>query len=169
MAYLSGGNALTLVVGLIGILAGVIAYRKGARASHRQNAELRLQLDKMGAQSDQMYQMVKGFVSTGGSELRHAILHESRPPQSPVELLVLSSLGALLNERGDVSLSRLYTEVGKALGASKSDEITEVLQRLRKEGAIEWEGPDDLNHVQTVRVLPRRSANSTDSDREAAR
>lgn len=76
---------------------------------------------------------------------------------SALELLVRASLGTLLNERGEVQLSRLFQEVGEALGAPQYKETEQILRQLRAAGAIDWDGPDDLSGVQAVRVLaPKR-------------
>ena len=62
-------------------------------------------------------------------------------PSEAIDLLVRASLGALLDERGEVDVMRLLDEVCTALGAPDPAVAISALCRLRADGAIDWEGP----------------------------
>jgi hypothetical protein len=71
-----------------------------------------------------------------------------------LELLVRASLGMLLNERGEVSVERVLSEVGMSLRRPSRDAIVATLQSLRARCLVDWSGPDDLTGVEVVRVAP---------------
>jgi hypothetical protein len=172
---------------VVSVLSSVIAYRRGTQTAAKQQAKLLQTADEQQAELLQATDAQKAeiirvleqrivILSEWGrgvaSRTATASVPTSGPAQrlpgaagdadagvspSALELLVRASLGTLLNERGEVQLSRLFQEVGEALGAPQYKETEQILRQLRAAGAIDWDGPDDLSGVQAVRVLaPKR-------------
>jgi len=162
------GDALTIMVGAAGIVASALgswaSFRRGERSAREQKKAFK-----------ELSETFKEYVAADIERARVAPVRSgsrsrsqtSAPPDqasspsapSPVERLVRASLGALVDERGDVQLPRLFGQVGSAMRSPHVSEICQTLQHLREAGSIDWEGPDDLNGVSIVRVLtPHRDS-----------
>jgi hypothetical protein len=162
------GDALNLLLAAAGIISSavlsVVFYRLGTRAADAQKAELLEELDGLRKMLANVVQRVAGRDAapvrapgaTGPPTTGGGVALEGKDPDSAVELLVLASLGALLNERGEVSLPRLLREVGEALRRPSYQQVVAVLRRLRDEGSVDWDGATDLAGVEVVRVRPPR-------------
>lgn len=84
---------------------------------------------------------------------------ERSEPNAAIEELVRASLGALVNERGEVDMSRLMQEVSLAAGSQGMSAAFEALRRLRSRGVVDWDGSDEsLPQVGTLHVQPLRRA-----------
>jgi hypothetical protein len=70
-----------------------------------------------------------------------------------VDVFVRASLGALLNEHGEVSLPRLLQEVTHALPGTTSSSIVSALEELRGTGRVSWSG-DDVRKAEVIKVHP---------------
>jgi len=79
---------------------------------------------------------------------------KSASSASTVDVFVRASLGALLNEHGEVSVSRLLREVAHALPDATPSSIVASLEELRRSGRVSWSG-DDVRKAEVVRVLPQ--------------
>lgn len=154
------GDVLTVTVGAAGVVASIIcsslAFRRGAQQADSQKAELLLEI-----------QEVRGVLSSfarGVARLRTPLPIPGRavgdrhipqvadPDDDAVDLLVRASLGALLDERGEVRVQRLLDEVSSALGTPDHEVTVAALGRLRDVGSIDWDGDDDLMGVQVICV-----------------
>lgn len=76
---------------------------------------------------------------------------KSAAPASTVDVLVWASLGALVNEHGDVSVPRLLREVARALPDASPSSVLSSLEDLRKAGKVSWSG-DDVKKASVVVV-----------------
>jgi type II secretory pathway pseudopilin PulG len=152
-------DMFNVVLALVGIVAStvlsIIFYRRGLRASDAQMNELLEQLRGMLAQRAEEVGTPPREADSGAAPVPRPSA-TAKAPDAAVELLVLASLGALLNERGEVNLSRLFRDVGQALGTPKYREVAAALKKLRDEGSVAWDGPDDLTGVEQVRVVAPR-------------
>jgi len=70
------------------------------------------------------------------------------------DVLVRASLGALLNEHGEVSVPRLLRAVTQGLPDATPSSISSSLEELRKAGKVSWSG-DDVIKAGVVRVNPQ--------------
>lgn len=157
-------NSLTVIVGVLGIaVSAVLSYVffwLGGRKSSAQNSELRSlisilverriadqsrpSLDHAQSETtDQSHQLV---VSRGSSD---ALLSDVA-----LEELLRASLAALVDERGEVQMTRLLREVSAAVGSHHISDALNLLRRLRDQAVVSWEGSDDdLTKVSTVHVM----------------
>jgi hypothetical protein len=72
---------------------------------------------------------------------------------SNADVFVRASLGALLNEHGEVSVPRLMQEVTHALPGMSSSSIVSSLEALRRSGRVSWSG-DDPRKADVIKVHP---------------
>jgi hypothetical protein len=72
---------------------------------------------------------------------------------SNIDVLVRASLGALLNEHGEVSVPRFLREVTHVLPDASLSSVFSSLEELRKSGRISWSG-DDFRKAEVIRVHP---------------
>jgi hypothetical protein len=170
------GNLLTVLVGVAGLAAAIQCFRLGARQADRQHTELLAETARhksdlgqqnveLGREVREVRSILAAFLREGGTQSRghmHSVSLDRISPVprnqdasgSAVDLLVRASLGALLNERGEVHLQRLLDEVCATLGAASLADTIFVLQRLRSEGVVDWDGAADLSDAQVIRVRP---------------
>jgi len=73
---------------------------------------------------------------------------------STIDVLVRASLGALLNEHGEVSVPRLLQEVARALPDASLSSVLSSLEELRKAGRVSWSG-DDVRKAEVIKVHPQ--------------
>lgn len=171
-------DGLTIVVGIGGVLASVLcsalAFRWGARQADRQRSylvqETNRQKDELAVKIQEVRNAFSTFVRGVEDGRRTIETPSSRPSlgsarvgpafdgavmdMATTELLVRANLGALLDERGEVRLQRLFDEVASALGSPSQAATVLALQRLRDEGLVEWDGSADLSEADFVRVRP---------------
>lgn len=175
-------TALTIVVGVVGVLASIVvsvlAYQLGSRQARRQHAELVKETAdsraEMVAATDRQasalmrtiedtFGSVEEFVAileAGASETlaspRGARLVQERPraraDRLTTELLIRSSLGRLVNERGELHMQRLLDEVAATLRKPSHQAVVAALQHMRDQGAVSWEGPSNLAGVEVISV-----------------
>jgi hypothetical protein len=142
---------------LFGGRAAARQHRESLRASHAENETL------VGELRD-LRNTFSSFVERTQGRLRANAAPVGRPSQitgdsdrsvandPAIAELVIAWLGALVNERGEVDMTRLLAEVSRALGSAHLKDVIDELRRLHSTGALEWDGPDDVATVQTVRV-----------------
>lgn len=159
-------DLLTIAVGVAGVLASVLcsaaAFRWGAQQADRQKTELLLRIHELQSMLSGLVRGIEsGATATGGptvpwpsSSYRGSHISSEAECSPATELLVRASLGALLDERGEVRLQRLLDEVASALGSPSQAGTIFALQRLRETGVVDWDGAADLSDVQVVRVRP---------------
>jgi hypothetical protein len=165
------GNLLTVAVGVAGVLASVFcsvaAFRWGAEQADRQKAEVLNETKRQNAELlAELATLLRSLESDVTTTERHTAwlpsrvrrgagpVSSERQRSATTELLVRASLGALLDERGEVRLERLFGEVATALGAPSQARTIVALQRLRESGLVDWDGAPDLSDVSVVRVPP---------------
>ncbi len=73
---------------------------------------------------------------------------------SAVDVFVRASLGALLNEHGEVSVPRLLQEVARALPDASLSSVLSSLEELRRSGRVSWSG-DDVRRARVIKVHPQ--------------
>lgn len=160
------GNTATVVAGLAGILVSIICsyvfYWLGGRDSHRQNSELMQEVAELRTLLSSFVQGIAdrlpaahALIKTAGGDKGVDPSVANLPKEATdiaMEELIRASLGALLNERGEVDMTRLLREVGGAVGPRHMAEAVAVLRRLRDQGVVSWGDAEDLSQVRTVRV-----------------
>lgn len=174
------GNLLTVLVGVVGVVASVIcsadAYRRGKRNSMRENEELLHELaahregsreekeqllDEISAQRQILSEVVARFAEVNGDNSELESRNEIDPARdAAVGVLVRAVLGTLLNARGEVEFPRLLHEVSQAVGRPSFTDIATELIELRAEGVIDWRpagSPVDQAQVIHVYAAPHRT------------
>lgn len=72
---------------------------------------------------------------------------------SGTDVFVRATLGSLLDEHGEVSVSRLLRNVTHALPDAGLPSILSSLEELRKAGRVSWSG-DDVRKAGVIKVHP---------------
>jgi len=164
---------------LVSILCSAAAFKWGAQQTDRQKAELVAVTNRQKAALSLELHEVRSMLSTFAHSVESGLATSngpvarrlSRPDRrgegvrgegldtgtqySPTtELLVRASLGALVDERGEVRLQRLLDEVATALGVPSQAATISAIQHLRDDGLVDWDGAADLSNVQSIRVQP---------------
>jgi hypothetical protein len=165
-------NTATVIAGIAGILGSVacsyIFYWLGGRSSRRQNADLVGQIEGLRRLLANFVQGISERPSKNDvrriAELTHgdataaATITKSLDTltsAAAVEELVRASLGALVNEKGEVDMSRVLREASHAVGPRRMPEVVRVLSRLRAQGVVSWDGGEpDPSQEQVIRVRP---------------
>ena len=80
---------------------------------------------------------------------------KSATSASTLDVLVRASLGALLNEHGEVSVPQLLRTVARARPDASPSSISSSLEELRTAGKVSWSG-DDVMKAGMIRVNPQR-------------
>jgi hypothetical protein len=140
---------LTVVLTLAGIAAGAVVSWWFARRSSRElqrsfAAQQRLLVELKTLQSSQLPDTAAGDVVT---PLRSA------EQTAATDMLVRASLGALLDEHGEVSVPRLLQELARDLPDAAQPSVLSSLEELRKSGRVSWEG-DDVRKAKIIKVRP---------------
>jgi hypothetical protein len=173
--YAEGGtrtvssNTLTVVSTIAGIILGFLTSWWFTRSSKRSaEAERGILLNEISALRSLLASVAesvtKPIVSNVGAdqtqqssrvpnEVAEVVVASPRPDESvsPVDLVVRASLGALLNEHGEVSLARLLREVAHSLPDVSPSAVISSLEDLRKTGRVSWSG-DDVRKAGIIRV-----------------
>ena len=150
------GNTLTVVLTLAGIAAGAVVSwwfaRRSSRELQRSNRDLQRSFDAQQSilaeikqmQSSQLPDTAAGDVVT---PLRSA------EQTAATDMLVRASLGALLDEHGEVSVPRLLQELARDLPAAAQPSVLSSLEELKKSGRVSWDG-DDVRKAGIIKVRP---------------
>jgi hypothetical protein len=150
------GNTLTVVLTLAGIAAGAVVSwwfaRRSSRELQRSNRDLQRSFDAQQSilaeikqmQSSQLPDTAAGDVVTP---------HRSAEQTAATDVLVRASLGALLNEHGEVSVPRLLQELARDLPAAAQPSVLSSLEELKKSGRVSWDG-DDVRKAGIIKVRP---------------
>ena len=160
------GNTLTVVSTAAGIVVGFLTSWWFSRSSKRQ-AEANMSA-LQGLFSDVAESMTSKPITTGvevDQALRSARLPDkvagdvatsfrSATSASTIDVLVRASLGALLNEHGEVSVPRLLQKVAPALPDASLSSVVSSLKELREDGRVSWSG-DDVMKAGVIRVHPQ--------------
>jgi hypothetical protein len=171
------GNTLTVVSTVAGIVVGFLTSwwftQSSKRASqeanvrlHNDNVSLRKEISAMknllsglaeSAAKATIPNVEQALQSAGLPDKTAAAVATSLSPAastSALDVLVRASLGTLLNERGEVSVSRLYQAVADALPDASESSILSSLEELRKAGKISWSG-NDIWKAGIIKVHPQ--------------
>ena len=170
-------NLLTLIVGIVGVLASYFFFWLGGRTTKGQNSELHNEIadlksaiSKSEAETAEVRSVNRHILERidDGSIVSRNVVRPRRPDDNlelqtssrnsllsdvAVEELIRASLGALINERGDVDVARLRREVAAAVGPSYIASAMDVLRRMRDQGVVSWDGDDDLSQVRTLHLM----------------
>lgn len=169
---LLSGNAAPLTLGVAGIVVSIacswIFYCLGGRIARRQNVTLLKEIndlrrlladyvhsmsERLGPADGEPGEQEASSTGSAADAMSHA------EPNAAVEELVRASLGALVNERGEVDMSRLMREVSLAIGPNGLSAAYDSLRLLRARGVVEWDASDEsLSDVRTIHVQPLRTA-----------
>jgi hypothetical protein len=152
------GEMLTIVLTVAGIGVGFatslffsVSAKREAQAKHdavlQQNSSLH---QKISILQNLLSSVVKSAVETDIG-VDQAPRSAQVSGKSSVDLLVRASLGALLNEYGEVSVQRLLREVGHARPGVSPSSVLSSLEDLRETGMVSWAG-DDLRKAGVVVV-----------------
>jgi hypothetical protein len=151
------GNTLTVVLTLAGIVFGGVISWWFARAGKRDLQ--RSFRDLQGSFAAQQSLLVELRQTLQSSRLPDTAAGNVVPPLRSAEptaatdALVRASLGALLNEHGEVSVPRLLQELARDLPAAAEPSVLSSLEELRKSGRVSWQG-DDVRKAGIIKVHP---------------
>jgi hypothetical protein len=167
------GDELTVVSAVAGIVVGFLTSWWFSWSSKRHaQAERAILVNKISTLQSILSGVAESIRTKPiitGVEVDHA-LHAARLPDevagdvvtslrsaasaSTTDVFVRASLGALLNERGEVSVPRLLQEVAHALPEASLSSVLSSLEELRKTGRVSWSG-DDVRRAGVIRVHPQ--------------
>jgi hypothetical protein len=82
-----------------------------------------------------------------------SVAESSATPGSSLDVLIRASIGTLLNEHGEVSITRLLREIAHRLPDASPAAISSSLEELRRAGKVSWLG-DDVMKAGVIRVHP---------------
>jgi hypothetical protein len=155
-------NTLTVIVGIAGIVASYLLYLVGARKARTENGRLHQEI------ADTRSVLASYVFARSNSSDKKAVTSPASSatdllPDTAIEELLRASLGALVNERGDVDVTRLMREVAAVVGPSHIADALATIRRMRDQGVVWWDGGgDDLSGVRTLHVRVVRSAGDED-------
>jgi hypothetical protein len=172
-------DALTVLVGVIGIATSYLFYRLGVRSSDALVGQLRDRETRSFEEFTRVFERLTKEAA-GRPQVEHATPRSqgsrtaqaqvSAPPETApdlsMDILVKASLGALQDARGNVSLRRLQREVAAVVHRPAMREVTAALRRLRAQGVVDWDGSDDdlgRTGVVAVNSLPATLSSSGDA------
>ena len=159
------GDMLSVVLAVAGIVVGYLTAWWFSRSSKRQAeanmsalqslfsdvAESMTSKPITGVELDQALQSTRLPDKVAGDATTSL---RSATSASTIDVLVRASLGALLDEHGEVSVPRLLQEVASALPDASLSSILSSLEELRKTGRVSWSG-DDVRKAEVIRVHPQ--------------
>jgi hypothetical protein len=165
-------GAAPVTLGIAGIVVSVVCawlfYWLGGRVGRRQNSALLKEISElrkllaeyvqsMSERLDTTSLLYEGHIEPSSESLEPADTIGRSEPNVAIEELVRASLGALVNEKGEVEMSRLMREVSLAMGSQDPSVAFEVLRRLRPKGVVDWGTSDELlPQASTLYVQPLR-------------
>jgi len=167
------GNTLTVASTVAGIVVGFLTSWWFSWSSKRHaQAERGILLNRIATLQgilSGVADSIKAKPIITGAEVDQA-LHPARLPDkvagdvatslrsaasaSTADVFVRASLGALLNEHGEVSVPRLLQEVAHALPEASLSSVLSSLEELRRSGRVSWSG-DDVSKARVIRVHPQ--------------
>ena len=165
------GNTLTIVSTVAGIAFGVVTSwwftRSSKRDSDAKQESLASRISTLQGVLSEVADSVakKPITPRNGSELQPVLVagHDANvvkaSPQpatsaSALDVVVRASLGALLDEHGDVSVPRLLRAVTQRLPDVSPSLISSSLERLRSAGKLSWPG-DDVMKAGVITIHPQ--------------
>lgn len=166
------GNTLTIVSTAAGIVVGFLTSwwftRSGRRDAQAEEARLLKEISTLQEKVSTQQGLLSGIAESAPrieQALQSARLSDqaasavatsrkSATSAPALDVLVRASLGALLNEHGEVSVPRLLRAVTRGLPDASSSSIASSLEELRKAGKVSWSG-DDVIKAGVVRVHPQ--------------
>ena len=166
------GNMLTIVGTVAGIVAGLLTSWLFTRSSRRdgqaEEARLLKEISTLQEKVSTQQGLLSGIAesaprieralqsarSSAQAASAVATSLKSAPSAPALDMLVRASLGALLNEHGEVSVPRLLRAVTRGLPDASPSSISSSLEELRKAGKVSWSG-DDVMKAGVVRVHPQ--------------
>lgn len=154
-------NLLTVMVGIAGILASYLLYLLGIRKAKAENDGLH---SDIAAAREALQNLVRVRSKDSGRGGAATVASSATEPlsEAAAEELLRASLGALVNERGDVDMTRLRREIAAVVGPSHLTDVLSGLERLRAQGIIWWDGTDDLTRVRLLHVRPAQRPDGAD-------
>jgi len=82
-----------------------------------------------------------------------AISLKSATSEAALDVIILASIGTLLNEHGEVSIPRLLRDLAHRVPGASPSAISATLEELRQAGTVSWRG-DDVMKAGVIRVHP---------------
>jgi hypothetical protein len=166
------GNTLTVVSAVVGIVVGFLTSWWFTRSAKRDAEAKRMSLVTeisalRGLLSGVAESVTKPLITHGDVEqalrsarspdtMADAIATSVRSAESTskLDVLVRTSLGALLNGQGEVSVPRLLQAVARALPDASLPSVLSSLEELRAAGRVSWSG-DDVRKAGIIKVHPQ--------------
>jgi hypothetical protein len=164
------GNTLTVVSTMAGIVVGFLTswWFSWSSKRHAQAERVILvnKITSLQAILSSVAESIKATPVIASAEVDQA-LHtlpgkvagdvatslRSAASASATDVFVRASLGALLNERGEVSVRRLLQEVAHSLPEASLSSVLSSLGELRESGRVSWSG-DDVRKAEVIKVHP---------------
>jgi hypothetical protein len=163
----TSANAITIISTVAGIAIGFLTAwwfaRSSKRASDAEQARLLKEISTLRSLLASIAESVPNSVIPDVERTLESIRLPDRVAEavltslksngstSALDLLVRASIGALLNERGEVSIPRLFQAVAHRFPDAGPSAISSSLDDLRKAGKVSWLG-DDVMKAEVIRV-----------------
>jgi hypothetical protein len=160
------GNTLTVVSTVAGIVVGFMTSwwftRSGKRDAQKKQLGLLNEISALKSLLSSVAESVTESITSNVEALQSAQLPDRKPttvttspsPTSTLDVLVRASLGALLDEHGEVSFPRLFKAVSQDLPGASLSSVLSSLEELRKSGKVSWPG-DDVRKAGVIKVHPQ--------------
>jgi hypothetical protein len=170
------GNTLTIVAAVAGIVVGILttwwftwsSKRDGDAKQASLLGEISTLKEEISAKeemtstlqrdlsdvADSVAKLVTPHVEKGLQPAQypgHGAHVETSTSPSALDVVIRASLGALLDEHGDVSVPRLLRTVTQRLPDASPSLIASALQALRQAGRLSWQG-DDVMKAGVIRI-----------------
>ncbi len=164
------GNTLTVISAMAGIVVGFLTSWwfswSGKRHAQAERAILVSKITSLQGILSGVAESISAKPMIASAEVDQA-LHalpdkaagdvvtslRSAASASTTDVFVRASLGALLNERGEVSVPRLLQEVAHSLPEASLSSVQSSLEQLRESGRVSWSG-NDVRKAEVIRVHP---------------
>jgi hypothetical protein len=173
------GNTLTVVSTIAGIAVGFVTSlwlaRSGKRHAETQREKIEKDFADLQSSFSAQQSILAGVAEIIRTKPAMADFEVSQTPQlapladkagadvvtpprsaassSAIDVLVRASLGALLNEHGEVSVPRLLQELARALPGAAQSSVLSSLEELRSSGRVSWSG-GDVRKAGVIKVHP---------------
>ena len=150
------GNTLAIVLAIAGIVVGFATAWWFARASRRDanDKQQKLLAAQQSLFTDISTKALEPAQPTG--QVANLVAASPRPTAfaPALDVVVRASLGALLDENGEVSVPRLLRAVAQRLPDASPSLISSSLEELRKAGKLSWPG-DDVMKAGVIKIYPQ--------------
>ena len=152
------GDTLAIVLAVAGVIVGGVISWWFTRASERDasNKQQKLISTLQGMFADVADSVKALQLAHVPGQVTKLLEASPRPATSTqaIDVVVRASLGALLDEHGEVSVPRLLRAVAQRLPDASPSLVSSSLQELRNAGKLSWPG-DDVMKADVIKIYPQ--------------